>query len=227
MFQECLRRLRNCAPSISWEDKAKILSDYMNSLRWSGYSHEYRARLLEGVLKRQEKIDKLTREGSWKKYRSRQEILEMQAKKLGKHPNTWFLNGEVVNTFKVPATPHSRLAKGVQAALHQVQDMADKGRTKVLEMGGYPITMGLAKNDNFGGKGSCHMGPVPCNTDQEQDCRASRAVYRAECMRCLEEDKEKPGVYIGTNGRTLHSRTLEHMKCATNRHSNNPQGRYQ
>ena len=104
--------------------------------------------------------------------------------------------------------------------------MADKGKTKVLEMGGYPITMGLAKNDNFGGKGSCHMGPVPCNTDQEQDCRASRAVYRAECIRCLEEDKEKPGVYIGTTGRSIHSRTIEHMKSATNRHSNNPQGRH-
>ena len=53
LFQECLRRLRNCAPSISWEDKAKMLSDYINSLRWYGDSHKYRARLMEGVSKRQ------------------------------------------------------------------------------------------------------------------------------------------------------------------------------
>ena len=37
LFQESLRRLRNCHPDVGWSVKAKHLSDFSNMMRISGY----------------------------------------------------------------------------------------------------------------------------------------------------------------------------------------------
>ena len=58
LFQEGLRRLRNCSEGIGWDEKASVLTDYMNCLKWSGYDHEYRVSILTGVLERYDQIKK-------------------------------------------------------------------------------------------------------------------------------------------------------------------------
>ena len=103
---------------------------------------------------------------------------------------------------------------------------ADGGRTKVIEMGGNPITKGLNKPEEFSGPGSCHMAGRghTCNTDPENDCRSARIVYRATCQHC--ESRGQDTQYIGTSGRSLHSRTLEHMAEVRNRSSRNAQSKH-
>ena len=63
-----------------------------------------------------------------------------------------------------------------------------------------------------------------CNTDPENDCRSARIVYRATCQHC--ESRGQDTQYIGTSGRSLHSRTLEHMAEVRNRSSRNAQAKH-
>ena len=93
-------------------------------------------------------------------------------------------------------------------------------------MGGHLITSGLAKSEQFGGPGSCQMSRTnKCNVDVDMDCRTTRAVYRAECQRCVEEQCVQQGVYIGTTGCTVHKRTLEHQN-QSKKMTNNPQSKH-
>ena len=131
-----------------------------------------------------------------------------------------------MNTLKVTATPNGGLRNALAKTLDSMEVLADKGKTKVVEMGGNLITMGLAKSEKFSGDGSCHMGQKQCNVDPEMDCRVSQAVYRAECNNCREDPEVyTESVYVGTTGCTVHKRTLEHM-YSVQRHTQNPQSKH-
>ena len=177
-------------------------------------------------MKRVKEIESEISQGTRQRYRNREEIESAKAKRLGKHPNTWFLNGVTVNTLKVMATPKSGLKTAIQRSLNDMGTWADGGKTKVIEMGGNPITKGLNKPQEFSGPGSCHMAGRghTCNTDSEHDCRSARIVYKAICQHCESGGQETQ--YIGTSGRSLHSRTLEHMSEVRRRSSNNAQAKH-
>ena len=100
--------------TISDLEKRCIMSKYMNTLRISGYDHKYRYELLKGICNRQSQICEEIENGTRIKYRSREEILEQKARKLGKYANTWFLRGKIQNTFKVQATPDSVLLNSLK-----------------------------------------------------------------------------------------------------------------
>ena len=59
---------------------------------------------------------------------------------------------------KIVATPNGGLRNVLAEALNSRGGLADGGKTKVVEMGGNLITMGLAKKEKLGGDGSCYMG---------------------------------------------------------------------
>ena len=82
----------------------------------------------------------------------------------------------------------------------------------MVERGGHLITRELAKSEQFGGPGSCHMKRTnKCFMDHYMDCRVTRALCRAECLRCTDEQTVHQGVYIGTTGCTVKKRTLDHQ----------------
>ena len=177
-------------------------------------------------MKHIKEIESEIEKGQRQRYRDRNEIESAKAKRLGKHANTWFLDGITVNTLKVMATPNSGLKNAVQKSLNNMGSWADGGKTKVIEMGGNSITRGLNKPQDFSGPGSCHMAGrgQPCNTDPEHDCRSARIVYKSTCQHCGARGQETQ--YIGTSGRSLHSRTLEHMAEVRNRSSRNAQAKH-
>ena len=177
-------------------------------------------------MKRIDEIEDEIQNGMRLRFRNREQIESAKAKRLGKHTNTWFLDGQTVNTLRVMATPNSRLKNDLQKTLSSLGELADKGRTKVIELGGNPITKGMNKPEPFGGPGSCHMagnGPE-CNTDKDHDCRSARVVYKAVCIHCETAGQETQ--YIGTSGRSLHSRTLEHMALINSRSNGNAKSRH-
>ena len=94
--------------------------------------------------------------------------------------------------------------------------MVDLGTTKVVELGGRAITAGLSRAENFGGDVGCNMGRSKCSIAPDSNCRVTRAIYRTSCLDCEQDLSSKPHHYVGTTGRTLHSRNLEHQDSVRN-----------
>ena len=97
--------------------------------------------------------------------------------------------------------------------------MVDLGTTKVVELGGRAITAGLSRAENFGGDVGCSMGSGrhSCTIAPDSNCRVTRAIYRTSCLDCDQDPNSKPHQYVGTTGRTLHSRNLEHQDSVRNK----------
>ena len=79
---------------------------------------------------------------------------------------------------------------------------------------------GLDRQQLFGGQTGCHMEQEKCYIMEDQDCRVSRAVYQTVCMNC--QDNSRQSVYIGTTGRTVHSRQKEHQTAVRQHQTGNP-----
>ena len=138
---------------------------------------------------------------------------------------TWFLSNNNVNTLKVEATPNSELSIKVHRAVSERGILADVDTTKVSDIGGKLIYLGLAKTQNFGGQGSCFLGKK-CNTDSETDCRIRRSVYQTECQNCLTDEPPLNSVDLGTIGCLTHKRQLEYMCQVTAKSSSNAQSKH-
>ena len=77
-------------------------------------------------------------------YRNRAEIEAAKLGRVGNYSNTWFLRGTDTVTFKVQATPGGNLATMVKKGVRNMK-CPDGGTVKIVEMGGLPISSGLAK----------------------------------------------------------------------------------
>ena len=89
----------------------------------------------------------------------------------------------------------------------------DRGLTKIVEMGGNKVSLGLFKANPF----NILQCPFPelCLADSKTDCTKSRVTYELTCKVCEgEEDGVSLGLarsaYRGNTGHTLHKRLLEH-----------------
>ena len=105
ILQDGLRRLRNLSPGIGQSERIQTLNFLSYQMLISGYDQHYRVNMIKGILERQDQVDQQVRDGTFVKYRSRDQIMDAKSKKLGKHPNTWFLDGTHVNTLKVMPSP--------------------------------------------------------------------------------------------------------------------------
>ena len=130
------------------------------------------------------------------------------------------MRGEVTNTIKVQYTPGSALRDSINKTLSNLPETADGGKTKVVELGGKQILAGLDKLQMFGGQTGCHMGQEKCNIADDQDCRVSRAVYETDCLNCLDQTGKR-SYYLGTTGRTIHSRQREHQDSVRQKQTSN------
>ena len=100
----------------------------------------------------------------------------------------------------------------------------DGGRTKIVEMGGTPIPFIFPNKDFLTGSPGCQY-PEKCFISQDQDCRATRGIYRILCKTCENRDGKKY-IYIGTSGFSIHKRMLEHLKCAEAKNVSNALGKH-
>ena len=92
----------------------------------------------------------------------------------------------------------------------------DKGKTKVVEAAGIPVTSGVKKDPFI--INECNY-IEKCDSDQNTDCSKSNVVYRVTCMLCKENDIKS--VYTGTTGCSLHKRLIEHSNAVNNQDSKN------
>jgi hypothetical protein len=182
-FQEALRRLRNVDPSQPWAEKAWHLTTWGNMLRVSGYTAQYRHRILVGAILRHNKLLEDWHTGKIPSfYRTRKEMVEAKQSKGKSSAATWFLKGQVTGTLDVVATPNSVLATSLQKLLKGLPTSTG-GLTKVVEGGGVPITMGLKKANPFKLEGCAYKDPK-CRVNPKVDCGKMGGCYAVTCDSC-------------------------------------------
>ena len=229
MIQEILRRLRNCSPESSWEDRGKHLTEFAKSLQASGYPEAYRKKMFEIAVERFKKeLEDHTR-GNKDLYRKREDIIEQTRKKGGKATkDNWFKRKEGEKTTSILKVPYTRgkLAKEVGASI--ICSKEPEGiKTRVQEGGGEKLRNRLMRADPFPRK-NCSRPDCPVVTRGMAECRETcyqgHATYRARCNTCKQarekaraegcEEADIPPdyVYIGETSRGIYVRQEGHIK---------------
>ena len=145
----------------------------------------------------------------------------MKSKKGGQITNTLFISSEINNIMMTSASLDSQLAKKLSKILSEQPSIA-RGRTKPVEKGGLPVSIGLKKKDPFN-KDGCDFGDNRCPIDEKQSYSTMGSCYRAICE-CTNVNDSQINLnddenynYIGTTGTSVHNRHLAHMKSITNK----------
>ena len=66
--------MRHIDGKVTIEEKNNILSEFMNSLRISGYNEEFRYNMMKGILEREIECEMLISKGERVRYRSGDQI---------------------------------------------------------------------------------------------------------------------------------------------------------
>ena len=117
--------------------------------------------------------------------------------------------GETKQILMIPPTPDSTLARELRQEIGGIMG-PDRGKTKVIERGGVPITAGLIKDDPFP-KETCQFGET-CLVGPK--CQLTSCCYMITCKLCDPGDVEprERSRYIGQSGTTLHKRMKSHLQ---------------
>jgi hypothetical protein len=180
-FQEAMRRLKNCDKNQTWLERATHLTEWCNMLRISGYNEQYRFNILTGAIDRYTEICNMESEGRIDNlYRNRIQVVRDCAARGGKSAaSTWFMRGNVSCTLTTASTPDSVLRDRLQKSLSGLTTV-DGARTKVVEMGGTPITAGLKQADPFKVPG-CMFRDTECIVDPKTSCGTMSVCYQLLC----------------------------------------------
>ena len=90
LSQEGVRRQRNCAPSISPESRANILSDLMGKMRRSGYNEKTRRNVITSAITGYYRMRKVEKEGGRRVNRPLEEGLEKRERDKVVGKTAWF-----------------------------------------------------------------------------------------------------------------------------------------
>ena len=129
--------------------------------------------------------------------------------KKGRYNNTWFINETFRSTITVPATPGDRLAATVRT--HIDNKVVNGGKTRIIQTSGLPVHAQLRKENPYTGEECPYIDK--CCAKQGTDCSSTNITYKLKCSLCEQqgETTTRPW-YLGCTGKSLHSRTLDHIK---------------
>ena len=108
LFNEGLRRLKNCHPDLSWTHKAELLTDLNLRMRQAGHSTTYRSALLHRILSAYNTL--------LDKYQKGENIYQTQPKPKTNERN-WFKKSGYHSTAAVPVTADAQLKTQLTAAI--------------------------------------------------------------------------------------------------------------
>ena len=115
MVEEVLRRLRNCSPDSSWQERGSHLTEFAYSLRCSGYPEHFRKIVFNKAVARFEKELQAHQLGQVDLYRSREERARQLLERGGKSSkDSWFRKNkaggaQATGVLKVPYTTNGTL----------------------------------------------------------------------------------------------------------------------
>ena len=196
IFQEGLRRVKNCSDGINDIHITNILTDFSNMLRISGYGEQYRFNVINGVIQRSKALLNELKQNGKPLHRNRNEIVECKRGKTGQFVNTWFLRGDMTSVIKVQGTPNSLLAQNVYQNVKSHRN-PNGGTIKVVEKGGKLIGSGMQKhiNENV----PCSFSDPMCTVSGKVKCDTARIVYELTCMSCF-----KPPTFSDVDSSNIH-----------------------
>ena len=202
LTQEVLRILRNTSPSLPWEEKADMLSDFCLRMKISGYRERYRETIIRSALAAWDKVEEKDRTGERPLYRDKGWKREERREEKEKKKRGWYKSlGGKTNDFPLfcPMSPGGRLAARWQRVAEEVR--ASSGglvQAYVAEQSGLPLSSLIY--DNQPGEED-HCGSACCNsctrgTTRKKNCRKvtrGGLVYSCKCLTCEEEGRRREG----------------------------------
>ena len=231
LIQEILRRLRNCSPESTLQEKGKHLTEFAKSMQASGHPEKMRQTVFRIAVTRYMKELERHEKGEGDMYRSR-EMRSDQIYALGgkRDKGNWFRdrenkkNDRITSVMIVPYTGgilSDKIRKGLTSCKEP------KGiRTRIQEAGGRKLKDSLMKADPFLGN-RCFREDCPVVTRDAEGCHETcfqgHATYIAKCKPCTEdrdrairngtreEDLPPEPIYIGETSRGLYERHKGHV----------------
>ena len=195
MVEECLRRLRNCSPESTWEERGKHLTEFALSLKCSGHTEHFRQTVFQKAVARFEKELANHNAGVSDLYRSREDRQRQLEERGGRTTkDSWFKQqgdqdgGEkITGVLKVPYMTGGALKKKAQQVLKDCK--APGGLvTRVQEGGGTKLQHSLMRSDPFP-RERCHRPDCPVSQGDRgcrDQCFQCHVNYTIKCVRCEE-----------------------------------------
>ena len=236
MVEEVLRRLRNCSPDSSWEEKGLHLTEFANSMKCSGHSEKFRCVVFGKAVSRYKKELENHKQGIEDMYRSRKERERQTRAKGGKaSKDTWFKTKknrmkndnvsemETTSVLKVPFT-RGVLSGRIKETL-RISTTPERICTRVQEGGGNKLRDQIIKPDPFP-KDKCHR--PDCRTVKrggddkcKETCFQGNINYSITCDACEalrdKGDSIVQHMYIGETSRGSYQRFRGHLEQYKNK----------
>ena len=226
LVQEVLRRLRNCSPESTWEEKGEHLTEFAMTLQASGYDEGMRKKVFGIAVKRYLKEWEDHMSGERDMYRSREMREEQQERAGGKtDKSNWYKKKgkgkeKVTSVMTVPYTG-GVLADEVKKRIAKCRPI-EGIKTKVIEGGGEKLVRSLMSADPFP-RSKCYRQDCPVVRNGKEGCGETcfqqNATYIARCVECT-SDREKASAegepvkdeyrYVGESSRGLYVRHKGH-----------------
>ena len=87
---ECVRRLRNCDPNMSWQERKEFIQEYVIRMYHAGYSESFRQDIVRQSIARYEGMLKADRDGHHPLYRDRDWQEQERREQKEKKNKNWF-----------------------------------------------------------------------------------------------------------------------------------------
>ena len=193
MIEEVLRRLRNCSPESSWEEKGEHLTVFASELKNSGHSEHFRSIIFKRALNVYKKELDMHNSGKKDIYRSRSERNKEKGNKGGKQTkDNWYkkkksnkkTEGRTVSILQIPFAQN--LKEAVEKITNDKKKSIGNFKTKVQETGGDRLQFALVRPDPFPRK-TCGREKCPITTDDKEcreRCFQGHVNYRIKCIKC-------------------------------------------
>ena len=242
LSQDLVRRMMNTSELLSTEERVKVVNEYSDNVRASGYSAKQTKKLVEaGLTGYERKLRKAESEGrfihrsasdgvesrqrkkllgreEWFLDKKKEETMTNRRKKRSYNPKTKSPNTESV--LFVCQTRHGQLAKRLQQVEDNIAQVTGN-RVKVVERSGTTIRQLLVKSNPWAG-GHCGRDCMVCEFgDGKQNCFEKNIVYEITCLEC--EKQNKTTLYVGETSRSMHCRfSREHWRDYQNGVASSP-----
>ena len=222
LLEEASRRLRNCSPHCTWEEKCVHITTLNLQMLKCGHKQEFRSMITCRAVAKYRNSLKNHESGVKVMYRRRAEMISQWEQEGGKPTKSdWFRKSGATGVFNLHATHGSWLANTVQKVFNTVPG-PEKTKILVTERPGRSVKSVL-----------CTANPFPCpscgrqlcpDTARGQDCRdlcyRESVGYAGRCKRCITaqitagvpEEDVKHSVYLGESSRSLPSRSSFHFR---------------
>ena len=214
MVEETLRRLRNCSPEMSWNERGAHLTQFAKELKSSGHTENFRVAVFNAAIRKFVNEMKKHNEGKKDMYRSREQREKDMKERGGKTSNdNWFKkndkrNKRTTSVLNVPFTSNSTLVKKTRNKLGKMK--APEGtHTIILESGGTKLRDQLIKSDPFPNK---ECGRKDCKMPEcKERCYAGHVNYTIVCKSCESINHCEKYVYMGESSRGGYIRYKQHF----------------